>query len=263
MQSKPIVLTIAGSDSGAGAGIQSDLKTFHNLGVYGVTVITAVTSQNTKGVYGSYEVPSKAIRSQLKCLFDDFNIRAAKTGMLSSSSVVESVAGELKNKKKLKLIVDPVLYSKSGFQMLDNKGVKSLINKLLPITFLLTPNFHEAEILAGIEFKTFEDMELACKILYEYGARNVLIKGGHLTKNIGLPPASDLLFSKNKFVLFPGVYVNTKHTHGIGCTFSAAITAKIAIGKKLEEAIIESKIYVQNKLAHSYRMGRGINPLEI
>ena len=263
MHNKPVVLTIAGSDSSAGAGIQSDLKTFHNHGVYGVTVITALTSQNKKGVQSSFEVPAKIIKSQLISLLDDFNIRTAKTGMLSSSKVIEAVYGVLKDKKKLKLIIDPVLFSKNQFVMLDKNGIKSLINKLLPLAFLITPNFSEAEILTGIKFNTFEDMELACKILNDFGAKNVLIKGGHMTKNIGLPVASDLLYSKNKFFIFPANYINTKHTHGIGCTFSAAIAAKIALGKKIEESIIESKIYVQNKLQRTEKIGSGINPVEI
>jgi len=134
---KPVVLTIAGSDSGAGAGIQSDLKTLHNHGVYGVTVITALTSQNTKGVQSSFEVPAKIIKSQLKSLFDDFNIRTAKTGMLSSSKVIDVIYSVLMEKKNLKLIIDPVLYSKNQFVMLDKTGIKSLINKLLPLSFLL------------------------------------------------------------------------------------------------------------------------------
>jgi hydroxymethylpyrimidine/phosphomethylpyrimidine kinase len=263
MQSKPVVLTIAGSDSGAGAGIQSDLKTFHNLGVYGVTTITAITSQNTKGVQRSFEVPVNVIKSQLKSLFNDFNIRVVKTGMLSSSKVIDSIYSILKNIKNLKLIIDPVLFSKNGFVMLDVKGTKLLKNKLLPHCFLVTPNFREGEILSGVKFRTFEDMELACKILHEYGAKNVLIKGGHLTNNIGLPFASDLLYSHNKFFIFPAPHIDTKHTHGLGCTFSSAIAAKIAQGKKLDEAIIEAKVYIENKLRQAQRIGKGISPVEL
>lgn len=262
MHKKPVVLTIAGSDPGAGAGIQSDLKTFQNNGVYGVTVITALTSQNTKGVKGSFEVPGKIIKSQLTCLLDDFNIRHIKTGMLSSHRVIDTIYGVLKNQKNIKLIIDPVIYSKNKFVLLDDKGIKSLINKLIPLSYLITPNISEAEILTGIRLRFVEDIELAAKIMHDMGAKNVLIKGGHISPSVGLPQGTDILLSKGKYSIFPANFITTKHTHGTGCTFSAAFTAKTALGKDLETAIIESKNYIQQKLRKAVKLGKGINPVE-
>ncbi|HEY3250839.1 MAG TPA: bifunctional hydroxymethylpyrimidine kinase/phosphomethylpyrimidine kinase [Ignavibacteria bacterium] len=262
MTRKKIVLTIAGSDSGAGAGVQSDLKTFHNIGVYGVTVITAITSQNTKGVQSSFEVPAAVIKSQLTSLFNDFKIKFAKTGMLSSAKVIESMYPGLKKQKGLKLVIDPVLSSKNGFEMLDRNGIKALIKKLIPLSYLITPNIYEAEILSGLKIQTFEEMELAAFIIHKLGARNVLIKGGHINDEFGLPKGTDLLYSNKIFSLFPANYIAAKHTHGIGCALSAAITANLAIGKNLEASIIEAKAYVQNKLQEAEKLGRGINPVE-
>ena len=259
---KKIVLTIAGSDPGSGAGIQSDLKTFQNNGVYGVTVITALTSQNTNGVKGSFEVPAKNIKKQLECLFDDFNIKHAKTGMLSSQNVINIAYNVLKNQKNLKLIIDPVIYSKNKYVLLNDKGIKALINKLIPLSYLITPNISETEILTGIRIRFVEDIELAAKILQDMGAKNVLIKGGHLINSIGLPQGTDLLLSKGQYSIFPPNFVDTKHTHGIGCTLSAAITAKLAAGKNLETSIIESKNYIQQKLRKAVKLGKGINPVE-
>jgi len=262
MHKKTVVLTIAGSDPGSGAGIQSDLKTFQNNGVYGLTVITAITSQNTKGVTGSFEVPAKDIKTQLECLFDDFKIKYAKTGMLSSQKVIDAVYGVLKNKKGLKLIIDPVIYSKNKYVLLDDKGIKALINKLIPLSYLITPNIYEVQILTGIRMRFVEDLELAAKILHDMGAKNVLIKGGHLNSSVGLQQGTDILFSKGKYSIFPPNYIQTKHTHGIGCTLSAAITAKLASGKDLETSIIESKNYIQQKLRKAEKLGKGINPVE-
>lgn len=264
MPAKPVVLAIAGSDPGAGAGIQSDIKTFQNHGVYGLSVITAITSQNTKGVGSSFEVPARIIESQLKLLFSDFNIRIVKTGMLSSSKSVNSVYKILKNKKYLKLIIDPVIYSKNSYVMLDKSGIRTLMDKLVPLSYLITPNLNEAEILSGIKILTLEDLELACVIMHEAGAKNVLVKGGHFSPRLGLPAGSDLLYTKGKFYIFPGDFIATKNTHGIGCTFSAAIAANLALGKKLETVIIESKIYVQSKLKVKHKkLGKGINPVEL
>src|SRR4030095_7382251 len=261
MAKDKVVLTIAGSDSGAGAGVQSDIKTFHNMGVYGVTAITAITSQNTKGVQSSFEIPASVIKSPLNSLFDDFKITAIKTGMLSSSKVIEAVWQILKN-KKIKLVIDPVIVSKNGFRMLDKKGLNVLIKKLIPLSYLITPNIYEAEVLSGIKIHTFEEMELAAKIIHDYVVKNVLIKGGHINYSFGLPPGTDLLYSNKKFSIFPANFINTKHTHGIGCTFSAAITASLALGKNLETSIIDAKEYIQRKLQTVGRIGKGINPVE-
>jgi hydroxymethylpyrimidine/phosphomethylpyrimidine kinase len=262
MHKKMVVLTIAGSDPGAGAGIQSDLKTFHNNGVYGVTVITALTSQNTKGIKKAFEVPASIVRSQLEILFEDFPIKTAKTGMLSSHKIIDTICNVLKNKKNLKLIIDPVLYSKNKFPMVDNKGIRSLLNKLVPLSYLITPNISETEILTGIKIRFVEDMELAAKILIDRGAKNVLIKGGHLSPSVGLQKGTDLLLSGGQYSIFPPNYIDTKNTYGIGCTLSAAIAAKLALGKNLETSIIESKNYIQQKLRKTVKLGKGTSPVE-
>ncbi|MGH2574618.1 MAG: bifunctional hydroxymethylpyrimidine kinase/phosphomethylpyrimidine kinase [Ignavibacteria bacterium] len=260
------VLTIAGSDSGAGAGIQSDLKTFHNHGVYGLTVITAVTSQNTFGVQSSFELPVDIIKSQLKSVFDDFDINVVKTGMLSSKSIILSISNYFKNKvidlNKIKLIVDPVIFSKNQFRLLSTEGVESLKSNLLPLSYLVTPNLVEAEFLSGVKIRTIKELEKAVKKIHALGCKNVLIKGGHLQKKIGIDKGTDILFNSRKFYLFKSKFKESKNTHGVGCTFSAAIASNIALGKSLIESISLSKAYVVESLERTQKLGGGIGPVE-
>jgi hydroxymethylpyrimidine/phosphomethylpyrimidine kinase len=262
MAKKICVLTIACSDSGAGAGIQSDLKTFKNHGVYGLSVVTAITAQNTRGVQKSYELPANIIDAQLNSVFDDFEIKSVKTGMLSSDKVIETVVKHLKKKKNIKLVVDPVILSKNGYALLNKAGIKSLKTKLLPLAYLVTPNIYEAEILAGVKINSIYDLETAAIILYDLGARNVLIKGGHLRKSIGLPAGTDVLFDGRKFHLFYANFVKTKSTHGIGCTLSAAIASNLALGKTLLTAVNDSKNYVLKSLKNTVKIGKGYSPVE-
>jgi len=262
MANKICVLTIAGSDSGAGAGIQSDLKTFKNHGLYGLSVITAITAQNTRGVQRSFEVPHKIIVSQLKSVIDDFEIKTVKTGMLSSAKVIDTVVKHLKKRKNIKLVVDPVILSKSGYPLLNKAGIKSLKSILLPIAYLVTPNIYEAETLTGINIKTIDDLETSAIILSDLGAKNVLIKGGHMRESTGLPKGTDVLFDGKKFHMFYSNFVKTKNTHGIGCTLSAAITSNLALGKTLLKSVDGAKNYVLNSLKNSAKIGKGYSPVE-
>jgi hydroxymethylpyrimidine/phosphomethylpyrimidine kinase len=254
-------LSIAGSDSSAGAGIQSDLKTFHNHGVYGLTAVTSITAQNTTGVQDTFELPANIIKAQLNSLFDDFNIKAAKTGMLSSAKVIDAVFEELKD-KNIKLIIDPVILSKNGYTLLDDKGVEELKKKLIPVSFLITPNIHELEFISGWKIRTEEDIYIAAKVIYDMGTENVLIKGGHFTKEMGLTLGTDILFDGEYFNYFESEIVNTKNTHGIGCTLSAAITANIASGMNLNNSISDAKKYISESLKKSKKVGRGYGPVE-
>ena len=261
-KTKRCVLTIAGSDSGAGAGIQSDIKTFKNHGVYGLSVVTAVTAQNTRGVQSSVSVTKKLINAQMKSVFDDFDIKTAKTGMLAGAGAIEVIVGFFKRRKNIKLIVDPVIYSKNSFVMLNKQGISALKKLLLKQTYLLTPNIPEAEILTGMKIESLDDLETAALMLFELGAKNVLVKGGHLKQSIGLPLGTDVLFDGKKFYLFNTNYVSTANTHGIGCTLSAAITSNLALGYNLISSIDKAKTYVVKSLKRTQKIGKGFNPVE-
>jgi hydroxymethylpyrimidine/phosphomethylpyrimidine kinase len=237
------VLSIAGSDSSAGAGIQSDLKTFHNHGVYGLTAITSITAQNTQGVQDAFELPPVVILSQLKSLFADFDIKYIKTGMLSSVKTVEAVYDFLK-KKKSNIVVDPVILSKNNYPL------------------LITPNIAEAEFISDWKIRTEEDIYIAAKVIHDMGVKNVLIKGGHLTKEMGLERGTDILFDGKYFNYYSAEFVNTKNTHGIGCTFSASVTANLALGKSLNNSIINAKKYITSSLTKTNKIGKGYGPVE-
>ncbi len=256
------VLTIAGSDSGAGAGIQSDIKTFHNYGLYGLTVLTAVTAQNTIGVQSSFELPPEIIEAQLKSVFDDFEIEVAKTGMLSSDKVIDAVSGYLRNKAYIKLVIDPVLSSKNGFTMLNEKGISVLKSKLFPLAYVVCPNIPEAEILSGVGIKSAEDIEEAAKAIFNTGCKNVLIKGGHMPESTGIEKGVDFLYNGKKFVMFQSKFVKSENTHGIGCTFSAALASNLAIGESLKDSIVNSKAYVVESLKSTHKIGKGFGPVE-
>lgn len=260
-EKKKIVMTIAGSDSSAGAGIQSDLKTFDNYRVYGLTVITAITAQNTTGVQKTYEVPPIMIDAQLKSLFADFKISAVKTGMLSSDKAVKVVAKNLKG-KNLKIVIDPIVLSKNDFPLLDTKGIEALKKYLMPLAYLVTPNLNEAELLSGFKIKSGHELNLAAKKIYSFGCRYVLIKGGHFSKQLGIEKGVDILFDGARFTTIKSAYINSNNTHGIGCTLSAAITANIARGLKIQNAIIDAKLYIVKSLKKSIKIGKGVSPIE-
>lgn len=249
-------LTIAGSDSGGGAGIQADLKAFSAQGVFGMSVITAVTAQNTCEVRGVQNIDLPMIEQQLEAVFDDIHIDAVKIGMLGSPEVVETVANTLQHYNIPALIVDPVMVSKAGHHLLPEQAIVTLKEKILPMATLVTPNVPEAEVLTGLTIETTRQMEAACKKIHALGAQAVLLKGGHLT---GDP--NDLLYDGERFVLFKGQRIQTKNTHGTGCTLASAITANMAKGNTLGEAVQRAKQYITNAIRHSLDIGNGHGPV--
>ena len=250
-------LTIAGSDSGGGAGIQADLKAFCAFGVYGMSSITSITAQNTKGVEAIFDLPPSLVAKQIECVVSDIGVDATKTGMLSNSSIIEVVAQEIKKFNIEKLVVDPVMVSKSGALLLQRDAVDTLVGELFPLSFLITPNLPEASFLVGEEIKNVSDMERACVSLKKWGPRYVLLKGGHLPGE----EIVDILFDGEKFTLFPAPRVATKNTHGTGCTYSAAICALLALGYPITEAVKVAREYMSEVIAHSLDLGKGFGPV--
>ena len=252
----PRVLTIAGSDSGAGAGIQADLKTFAALGVYGTSVITAVTAQNTVGVTGVHEIPVDIVAGQIEAVLDDIGADAVKTGMLSSSDIIQTVVRELNHFRVDKVVVDPVMVTKSGDRLLREDAIDALRRDLLPIARVVTPNIPEAETLADMKIRTRDDARVAAEKIFHMGAKAVVVKGGHLEG-----PAVDLLYDGEEFLEMEEPRVDTKNTHGTGCTFASAIAAELAKGAGVADAVARAKEYVTGALKHSYALGQGHGPL--
>ena len=253
----PVALTIAGSDSGAGAGIQADLKTFAALGVYGVTVITAITAQNTVGVRAVQEIDLDVIRAQLDAVAEDFSIGALKTGMLSSAAIIEIVAAGIQRHRLGPLVVDPVMIAKSGDRLLREDAVDALRRRLLPLTHVVTPNLPEAEVLAGRPIRTRDDRLAAARAIMELGAQAVVIKGGHSQDD----PIVDLLVDGQGVHEYRAARIVTTSTHGTGCTFSAAIAAGLAIGLDLPRAVAQARDYLSRALASAPGLGHGHGPL--
>ena len=249
-------MTIAGSDSGGGAGIQADLKTFSALGVYGASTLTAITAQNTVAVTAVHEIPTDIISAQIDAVVTDIGVNAVKTGMLSSSAIVETVARELRRHGIENLVVDPVMVAKSGDSLLRQEAVESLRTRLVPLAALVTPNIPEAETLTGLTISTEEDVREAARQIVALGARAVVVKGGHLTG-----PATDLLYDGNEFNEFTSERFDTVNTHGTGCTFASAAAAGLAQGKSLLDAVAQAKAYVTEAIRHSYPLGNGHGPV--
>ncbi|MDE2999818.1 MAG: bifunctional hydroxymethylpyrimidine kinase/phosphomethylpyrimidine kinase [Gemmatimonadota bacterium] len=252
-------LTIAGSDSGGGAGIQADLKSFHANGVYGLTVVTAVTAQNTIEVRESFELPVDLIESQIDAIFDDFDVSAVKTGMLSSARVVDVVAGRLGERGAPNLVVDPVMISTSGFELLETEAVVSVRERLLPLAALVTPNLREAQLLAGIPVENMDSAKEAARIIFESGCSAVLVKGGHLSGSID---AVDVLFDGSGETVFSTARLPGGSPHGTGCTLSAAIAANLARGQRLAFAVENAKAYVTEAIRRGLSIGRGPGPAQ-
>jgi hydroxymethylpyrimidine/phosphomethylpyrimidine kinase len=251
----PIALTIAGSDPSGGAGIQADLKTFHQFGVYGEAVITLVTVQNTSGVRRVEVLDDALVKEQIESVIEDMPPRAAKTGALGSAEVASAVA-QLAQLFSFPLVVDPVMFSKHGARLLSSEAETVLCNALLPPCTLVTPNIAEAEALSGARIATVSDMEEAARTIAKLGPKAVLVKGGHLE---GEPV--DVLYSAGNFRRFTGRRVPTRNTHGTGCTYSAAITASLAHGESLETAVSRAKQFVQSAIESAPGFGRGFGPL--
>lgn len=255
------ILTIAGSDSGGGAGIQADLKTITMLGAYGASVITAVTAQNTLGVKGVYDVPLEGIENQIDTVCSDFHFAAMKTGMLSTKEVVELVSAKIKEYQIPNAVVDPVMVATSGDLLLHEDAIASVKEYMLPVATLITPNLKEAEVLSGEKIETLDDMKRVGTILRkEAGCRNVLMKGGHLSQMT----ATDLLcLEDGSFVTFEGSPVVTNNTHGTGCTLSSALAVFLGKGLSMKDAVGEAKNYLTKALfyAKEDRLGHGSGPV--
>ncbi|MBW1971878.1 MAG: bifunctional hydroxymethylpyrimidine kinase/phosphomethylpyrimidine kinase [Deltaproteobacteria bacterium] len=250
------ILTIAGSDSGGGAGIQADLKTITVLGAFGMTVITALTAQNTVGVQAIQEVPLNFISKQFDSLLSDIGVDAAKTGMLATIEVVKLISEKVKQYHIDRLVVDPVMVAKSGDYLLKKDAIKTLKKELLPLAFVVTPNIPEASALIGKKIKDPSDMRDAAKIIFEMGPKNVLIKGGHL-KNC----ADDLLYDGKIFHKFPANRIETENTHGTGCTYSAAIATFLGKGYNVVESVFKAKSFITNAIKYSLNIGKGHGPV--
>lgn len=248
-------LTIAGSDSGGGAGIQADLKTFTVLGVFGMSALTAVTAQNTLGVHGIYNLPLEAIEKQIDAVASDIGVDAVKTGMLSQVPIIETVARKIKENNIPNLVIDPVMVAKGGARLLEQDSQKALIEYLLPLATVVTPNLPEAEVLTGLTIRTVDDMKEAAKRIHDFGAKHVVVKGGHLEGD-----ALDILFDGTSFEEYVVQRFDTKHTHGTGCTFSAAITAELAKGRTIREAVATAKEFITCAIQDSLGIGGGHGP---
>ena len=254
---RPRALTIAGSDSGGGAGIQADLKTFAAFGVYGASAITAVTAQNTIGVRAIHEVPADVVAAQIDAVLDDIGADAAKTGMLSSASIIEAVADRLHAHSFAPLVVDPVMVAKSGDALLRPEAVQALIELLLPLAAVVTPNAPEATVLSGVEVRDAESAREAARRIHGLGPAMVIVKGGHLEGD----RSDDLVFDGRSFEILSGRRIETPHTHGTGCTFSAAIAACLARGMEPLAAAREARGFLQGAIEHAEPLGAGHGPV--
>ncbi|MGC8971881.1 MAG: bifunctional hydroxymethylpyrimidine kinase/phosphomethylpyrimidine kinase [bacterium] len=258
MNYKGKALTIAGSDSGGGAGIQADLKTFQAFDVYGMSVITSVTAQNTLEVKSIYDLHREIVALQIDAIFEDISADAVKTGMLSNEEIIETVAERLTFYKVEKIVVDPVMISKSKARLLKESAEEKFLELIVPLAFIITPNIPEAEAISGVKITSIEDMKISAKIIREKGAKNVLIKGGHLGGDV----AVDILFDGKDFHFFEEERIFTKNTHGTGCTFSSAITACLARGEDVYNSIKKAKRYITLAIKEApNNIGKGFGPL--
>lgn len=252
-----VCVTIAGSDSGGGAGIQADIKSMQANGVFAASVITAITAQNTQTVLEAFDLPVHIIESQIDAVYDDMPVAATKTGMLSSRPIIEAVAHKVRDRGIAPLVVDPVMISKSGYALLREDAVETLKAQLLPLATLVTPNAFEAQRLAGFEVRTRADAERAARVLHDLGPQWVLVKGGHLDEP---GCAVDVLFDGNAIHHFEEARVQTRHTHGTGDTYASAIAANLARGFELPAAVARAKRYVTEAIRHGLAVGAGHGP---
>jgi hydroxymethylpyrimidine/phosphomethylpyrimidine kinase len=249
------ILTIAGSDSGGGAGIQADLKTITLLDGFGMSVITALTAQNTVGVQGIHEVPARFVESQIDSVLSDIGVDAIKTGMLANKEIIEVVAKKIDQYGVETVVVDPVMVSKSGSYLLRKDAQKALIKRLIPLAWVVTPNLFEASVLSGMKVNSLEGMRRAAVKIWELGAKNVVVKGGHLK---GM--AIDILFDGQNYVEIAGPRIKTKNTHGTGCTFASAIATLLARGEPVPEAVKKAKTFISLAIQSGLSLGKGTGP---
>lgn len=259
-QAKPVpqALTIAGSDSGGGAGIQADLKTFQERRVFGTSVIVAVTAQNTLGVQAIHKVPVDIVNAQLNSIFNDFSIAALKTGMLPDTEIMCAVAAELRKHPEVPVVVDPVMIAKGGASLMENEATATLIREILPLATVLTPNVPEAEAITGMTIKNADDLLAAAKKVQAMGTKNVVIKGGH---RLETTDAEDILLTnEGEIVRLSAERIDTARTHGTGCTYSACITAELAKGKSVKEAVTTAKAFIAAAISDGILVGHGHGP---
>jgi len=249
-------LTIATSDSGGGAGIQADIKAIQANGVFALSVLVALTAQNTKTVTMVHPLPRDIIEAQIDAVFDDFEIGGVKTGMLFSAEIVKIVSDKLRTLNVRNLVVDPVMISKSGCVLLKPDAIEQVKRDLLPLATVVTPNIHEAQRLAEMAIMTTGDVQEAARRIHRFGCQTVLIKGGHFAA----APATDLLYDGKTFNAVPGEFIETQNTHGTGCTYSAAIAAHLALGEDLISAVRAAKVYITEAIRHSLSIGHGQGP---
>jgi hydroxymethylpyrimidine/phosphomethylpyrimidine kinase len=252
----PKALTVAGSDSGGGAGIQADLKTFSAFRVFGMSVLTAVTAQNSVGVTGVHDLPPEFVGQQIDAVLGDFGADAVKLGMLSNAGIIRAVAARLTAHGQTRIVLDPVMIAKSGAPLLQPAARDALIETVLPLAEVVTPNLHEASVLADMPVTSEREMEEAARRIHARGPRHVLVKGGHLRDS-----ATDILYDGHAFTRFPAARIDSNNTHGTGCTYSAAIAAGLALGAPLPAAIAEAKAYVTAAIREGFPVGHGVGVL--
>lgn len=256
-QAPPRVLTIAGSDSGGGAGIEADLKTFTALQVFGMAAITSITAQNTTGVFGVHDIPPATVAQQIDVVAQDIGVDAAKSGMLSNADIIEAVADAVARHRIANYVLDPVMISETGHPLLREDAIDVLIDRLLPLATIVTPNVAETAALTGVEVRNLATQREAARALHARGASAVLVKGGHLPGAI----ATDLFFDGANFHEFSSPRIDTRNTHGTGCTYSAAIAAFLGHKEPLHEAVRIAKQYVTEAIRRGFALGHGAGPL--
>ena len=256
------VLCVGGSDSGGGAGIQADLKALSASGCYGLSVITALTAQNTRGVQDIFPVPQRFIAAQLDAVLSDIGADAFKTGMMLTAGAVNTVVRKIEQYRIKNVVVDPVMIAKGGRTMMQEAAKQALVKRLLPLTRVLTPNIPEAESLAQLKIRSIAGMKKAAAVISDLGVENVVIKGGHLPgrRNSG---SIDILYDGNQYYEFSADWIETKNTHGTGCTYASALAANLAQGKNIVDAVAQAKILVTKAIEHSLCLGEGHGPVNI
>lgn len=256
-----VCLTIAGLDPSGGAGVIADIKTFTAFDCFASAAVTSITYQNTTGVFGAEAQTAETVRQQAQPIFDDYTVAAVKSGMLPTREVIKAVAELIERNKVLNFVVDPVVRSTSGFDLIDDAALRALIERLFPIASVITPNIPEAERISGVAIENYDDICSAAEVMMQLGAGNVLIKGGHGTGGEGL--ATDYLFNSDGVVEFSSPYIETKGTHGTGCVLSAAIAGGLANGNSLKDAVDAAKAFVSKALETANGLGHGFHPVNI